>query len=189
MIKRFCLFAVMFVWSGAVLAREKGEVTLPQLETDHYSSQIFWLLLTFALLYILISKSALPSIHEVMEKRRHRIERDLEQAERLAAQAKIAKEDYELIYKQALQKSNDLMLKLTSEIDSKAHVENAKLDAQIVQIMHKGELEIEQRCEKLANGLQNLSVDLVQILSQEITGKTANADHVNKIIAKTEGAS
>ncbi len=182
MFKRSLVSLAIILWNNVALAREEGEVTLPQLETDHYSSQIFWLFLTFAILYFLIAKSALPKIHEVVEKRRHRIERDLEQAERLAAQAKSAKDDYEAIYALALQRSNDLMAKLSMEIEAKSHVENGKLDAQIVQMMHDAELANDRKCEILRDNLQSLSAELVVMISNEIAGRKADNAEINKII-------
>jgi F-type H+-transporting ATPase subunit b len=177
----------LLVWTlmaGVAAASGGGEPSLPQLEVDHYSSQIFWLLLSFGLLYILISKSALPVIHEVVEKRRHRIERDLEQAERLALQAKQSKEAFEEIYRLSLEQSKELIAKADMEIEAKHYVENSKLDAQIVSMMHKAEVEIEQRCEKMHQNLQTLSYDLVQVLLQEIAGKLGSENDINNIFAR-----
>src|SRR5262249_54271540 len=45
--------------------------------------QIFWLVLIFIVLYLLMSKIALPRIQSILEARRQRIEDDLEEAQRL----------------------------------------------------------------------------------------------------------
>lgn len=43
--------------------------SLPQLEVSTYSSQIFWLFITFSILYFFISKSFIPKILDILKKR------------------------------------------------------------------------------------------------------------------------
>jgi len=53
----FILFS--FLYHGKVLASEGG---MPQLNTEFWVSQIFWLTIIFGSLYILLSKLVLPKI-------------------------------------------------------------------------------------------------------------------------------
>ncbi len=55
----------------------------PPFDPASFGSQLLWLALSFAALYILMSKIALPRIGEILEVRRDRIEGDLAEAERL----------------------------------------------------------------------------------------------------------
>jgi F-type H+-transporting ATPase subunit b len=171
---RFLIIALSLA-STSVLAGEGGN-SLPQLDVSTFPSQIFWLLVTFGLLNFLIAKSALPIIHEVMQKRHHRIERDLEQAERLMVEVKAIKESYEKLQAESVAKAQDLVARTTFEIEAKQSVENGKLDAQIIDIMRRGEQQISEKCAKLQDGLQSLGSDLVQTIIAELSGK--NVDEV-----------
>jgi F-type H+-transporting ATPase subunit b len=155
--------------SNAWAGEQKG--TLPQLDVATFPSQIFWLLLTFGVLYFLVSKSALPHIHEVVEKRRHRIERDLEQAERLSIEAQDAKLAYEKLHREAVSRAKALIAKVTHELETKHVVEHAKLDADIVAMMHEAEQKIDVRQHALRDNLSTLGDELVQLLLSELTGK------------------
>ena len=55
---------------------------LPQLNPEHYASQIFWLAITFGLLFIVLSRVVLPKIAGGLQARKNRIEGDLNAAER-----------------------------------------------------------------------------------------------------------
>ena len=55
----------------------------PPLDTKTFPSQIFWLVIFFALLYALMSKLVLPKIACILEARRNRIEGDLARASAL----------------------------------------------------------------------------------------------------------
>ena len=57
---------------------------MPQLEVSTYISQIFWLIVSFGLLYYLLSRKALPKVAEILETRADRVRSDLDEAQRLS---------------------------------------------------------------------------------------------------------
>lgn len=59
---------------------------MPQLDPTFFISQIFWLGVSFALLFVLMQFWALPSVTKVIEKRHKVVEGDLKQAEQLQAE-------------------------------------------------------------------------------------------------------
>jgi F-type H+-transporting ATPase subunit b len=181
---RFLLVTLTFA-STTALAGGGGN-SLPQLDVSTFPSQIFWLLITFGVLNFLISKSALPIIHEVMERRHHRIERDLEQAERLAIEAKVTRESYERLHSESLAQAKNLIARVALEIEAKQAVENSKLDSQIVSLMHRGEQQIAEKCAKMQEGLGELSGELAQAIILELSGKNADEALLGKYLVREE---
>lgn len=78
----------------AAAAGEKKQ-GLPQLNANDFAPQLFWLAITFALLYVIMSRVALPRIGSVLEERKDKIQRDLATAERLKGETEKALEAYE----------------------------------------------------------------------------------------------
>ena len=68
---------------------------MPQLDVSTFPGQIFWLVVSFALLYWLLTKKALPRVAEILETRQERIAADLDRAARLRADAEEALKRYE----------------------------------------------------------------------------------------------
>jgi F-type H+-transporting ATPase subunit b len=64
----------------------------PPFEKQTFASQLLWFALTFVVLYLLMSRLALPRIGSILEERRRRVESDLAEAQRLkeASDAAIA---------------------------------------------------------------------------------------------------
>jgi len=74
---------------------EHGSAGLPQFDPSSYPSQIFWLFIIFAIMYLFFSKKTLPEISAVLENRRNHIQGDLETAEKLKIEAENAHQAYE----------------------------------------------------------------------------------------------
>ena len=62
-------------------------VGMPQLNTEWFSNQIFWLCVTLVVLYFILNRVALPRIASVLADRSGSIQRDLDKAEEMKRQA------------------------------------------------------------------------------------------------------
>ncbi len=67
----------------------------PPFQPDTFASQLFWLAITFAILYLMASRLVLPRVGGIIEARSKRIEGDLAEAQRLKAEADAANAVYE----------------------------------------------------------------------------------------------
>ena len=67
-----------------------GHGVFPPFDPTHYPSQIFWFVIAFAILYALMSRVALPRVGEIKTMRRDKIASELDEAQKLQAQADAA---------------------------------------------------------------------------------------------------
>ncbi|NET71337.1 MAG: hypothetical protein F6K62_10530 [Sphaerospermopsis sp. SIO1G2] len=155
---------------------------MPQLDASTYSSQIFWLVLCFSALYLLISRSALPVIHEIQEKRRHRIDSDLDRAKRLSHDAQKARDAYEALHRQAKQDASDLMAQASAEIAGQHEEAMERVDADIVRMLGKSDRHIQQQRREMAQNLRPVVAELALDLVEAVAGKTSDAAHVNAVL-------
>ena len=73
------IFALNFVLFNYAQSAESGG--MPQLNPEFWVSQIVWLVLTFGILYIVLSKLILPKISENLDSRKSQILENIETAE------------------------------------------------------------------------------------------------------------
>jgi len=67
----------------------------PPFNPEHFASQLVWLAITFVLLYLLVSRIALPRVASILEARREHIAGDLAEAQRLKTESDDALAAYE----------------------------------------------------------------------------------------------
>ena len=75
----FKTLAVYFLLVNFIQAAESGG--MPQLDPEFWVSQIFWLILTFGILLIVLSKFILPKISDNLETRKSQISDNIEAAD------------------------------------------------------------------------------------------------------------
>ena len=69
-----------FFFIKEAFAAESGG--MPQLNPEFWFSQIFWLVLTFSILFVVLSKLILPKISENLESRKSKILENIQLAEK-----------------------------------------------------------------------------------------------------------
>jgi F-type H+-transporting ATPase subunit b len=114
---------------------------MPQLEVATYASQIFWLLVAFATLYWLLSTRALPRVGEILEARQDRVAVDLDQAQRLRAEAETALDSYE----RQLNAARDQAHRTVAESQAKLQAETARRQAAVDEELGRQIVEAQQR--------------------------------------------
>jgi F-type H+-transporting ATPase subunit b len=101
---------------------------MPQLDFATYASQIFWLAVTFGLLYLIMARSALPTVREVLQNRQSRITDDLRKAEKLKNEAEAAEADFTSVIKNSRSKASLLLNGVRQKAAKEADRRNEKLD-------------------------------------------------------------
>ena len=114
-------------------ATEAATPGMPQLDFSTFGNQIFWLVVTLVVIYLILSRVALPRIAGVLAERSGTISNDLAAAEELKAKAVAAEEAYNKALADARAEAAKIVA--TTKADMKAELDAAiaKADAEISQ--------------------------------------------------------
>lgn len=106
-------------------------VGMPQLDFSTWPNQIFWLLVTLVVIYLVLSKVALPRIGAVLADRKSTITNDLAAAEELKQKAVAAEKAYNDALANARTEAAKIIAAAKAEIQKDLDAATAKADAEI----------------------------------------------------------
>lgn len=155
---------------------------LPQLEPSSFASQLFWLTVTFILLYLIISRSALPRIHDVLEKRRQRIQFDLSQAEEMAEQAEKARAAFEKQQTESRARSAELISAAQKDAEKKLAEEQARLDQELAGKLSEAAKSLSAKRSGVRSAMLPVAEELTQAIVEKIAGVKPNGDKVRALV-------
>jgi F-type H+-transporting ATPase subunit b len=110
--------------ASPAIAQEAEDIGFPQLkQTDTFASQVFWLAVSFLLLYVLMSKLALPRVGAVLDTRRAKRQENLREAEVLNEEAVKVKKAFEVSLAKAQAEAQAMLSAAEQEISVKSAAE------------------------------------------------------------------
>ncbi|MEM8951780.1 MAG: F0F1 ATP synthase subunit B' [Pseudomonadota bacterium] len=143
---------------------------MPQLEVSTYVSQIFWLIVTFSLLYYLLSRKALPRVAEILEARADRVRSDLDEAQRMRKEAEDALSSYEAVTAEAQQKAQARIAETQAKLQAEAAEAQAKLDAKLAKRVVEAETRIAKAREDALKELDDAALSTAQAAAERLAG-------------------
>lgn len=118
---------------GADAAHGGGEAAtgMPQLDFSTFPNQIFWLIVTLVVMYLLLSRVALPRIASVLAERQGTITNDIAAAEELKQKAAEAEAAYDQALADARVEAQKIAAAAKAEMQVEVDAAMAKADAEI----------------------------------------------------------
>ena len=141
---------------------------MPQLDIGNYPPQIFWLVISFIVLYLLISRVALPRITDVIEERQSRIQHDLDEAERLKAEAEEALAGYEAAIAAAREEAHAHLSSARNQVSAELETERQKADAEIAEQTGEAEAAIEAAKNEALKGVRDAALETAKAIVARI---------------------
>jgi len=116
---------------GACLNAHGGALGMPQLCFDWFPNQIFWLVVALVVIFLLLSRVALPRIAGILAGRQGSITSDIAAAEELKSKAKDAEEAYNQALADARAQASEIAAATRAEIQKELDAAIAEADAEI----------------------------------------------------------
>lgn len=149
---------------------------MPQIsQVDTFVSQVFWLVVAFAVLYFLMAKIALPRLGRVIEERRRRLDEDLEKAAQMKTEAEAVIAAYEKALAEArasaqatVKATND---RLAAEAAERLRVAGAAIAAKT----EAAEQRIAEARAAAMASVKDIAADVAQAMTERLTGSALDA--------------
>lgn len=155
---------------------------MPQFDFHDWAPQLVWLAITFLSLYFVMARMALPRIANVIEERRDRIQRDLDEAERLKEETEAAIASYESALAEARAKAHTIAQDMRDKLAAETEEERKKVESQIAESTEKAEQKIAAAKQDALTHVNEIASSTASSLVEKLIGSAPDASDVKKVI-------
>lgn len=142
----------------------------PPFDATTFSSQLIWFAIAFGALYLIMSRIALPRIGSVIDERKARIRRDLDEAERLKGETERALKAYEQAVGDARGNATKIAQETRDKLKSEVDAERQRLDKEIGERLAKAEAQIKSATATAMGRVSEIATDTAETIVSELVG-------------------
>ncbi|HYG25516.1 MAG TPA: hypothetical protein VD906_01270 [Caulobacteraceae bacterium] len=156
---------------------------LPQFEFQYWGGQIVWLLIIFAILYVLLGRVFVPRLRRVIDEREQTIAGAIEQARRVQTEAeeqrRIAQSEVDEARGRAQRLASEARAKAAAEAAERQAVEEAKVSEKIAD----AEARIRAARDAAMTNVGAIAADTAAAIVEKLTGKPASKGEIEAAMA------
>ena len=176
----FQIFTLNFVLLTSAQSSESGG--MPQLNPEFWISQVFWLVLTFGILYLVLSKLVLPKISDNLETRKSQILENIETAEKQREESEDKIKQFEKIILESKIEAknyfNDRRQEVLEDINKKRIALEKDIDDEISAV----EEEINKLKNTSGEKITKIAIETSSDLINQLIGEEVNNSSISAIV-------
>ena len=182
MIKKIIYQLVFFSFflTKKVFSAESGG--MPQLNPEFWVSQIFWLTLTFGILYIILSKLLLPKISANLELRRSQIQENIEAADKQREESETKLKEYEEIILKSKLNAKKIFKETREKALKDINLKKDSLDGQINEEIKKAEAEINALKKNAPEKINKIAIEASSEILKNLIGTEINNSSISAMV-------
>ncbi len=182
MIKKIFFQSIFFnfFFLKEVFSAESGG--MPQLDPEFWISQIFWLTITFGILYVVLSKFILPKISSNLELRKSQIQENIEAAEKQRESSEAKLREYEEIILKSKKEAKNIFKNAREKLINDINAKKETLDKQIDEEISNAEKEIETLKKVASEKINKIAIETSSDLLKKLIGTEINNSSISAIV-------
>ena len=169
-----------FLFFMEAFAAESGG--MPQLNPEFWVSQIFWLTITFGILYVVLSKFILPKISANLEVRKSQILDNIEAAEKQREESELKIEEYKKIVQSSKNEAKNYFKLTREKLLKNINLKKDSLNKELNLEVQKGESEIQELRDRAPEKINKIAVETTKDLLQQLIGSDVNSSSISAIV-------
>ena len=173
------LFLSIFLFSAVDAAEKAG---MPQLDTEFWVSQIFWLTITFSILFVLLSKLILPKISANLETRKSLILENIGTAEKKREDSVLKIKEYNEIIEKSKGEAKSLVNQVKERLIKDINLKKEALEKDLSKEIQKAEMEIQEFRDKAPEKINKIAVETSNDLLQQLINTDVNSSSISAIV-------
>jgi F-type H+-transporting ATPase subunit b len=148
---------------------------MPQFDPSTFASQAFWLVVTFAFLYVLMAQIALPKIGAVLDERQRRIDDNLDKAAQLKHEAETAVAAYQKALAESRAHAQAVIKDTTDRLAAEAEHHRQELAVRMEEQVKAGESRIAAAKTTAIGDLRDVAAEVAAAVVSRLLGASESA--------------
>jgi F-type H+-transporting ATPase subunit b len=173
--------------AGACVDAGGGAIGMPQLCAEWIPNQVFWLLVTLVVMYLIVSRIALPRIGAILAERKGTITGDLAAAEELKQKAVAAEKAYNDALATARSEAAKIIAAAKADIQKDLDAATARADAEITAKAAESEARIAEIRAGAVAAVEAVAKDTAGALVEALGGKADARSVTAAVTARLKG--
>lgn len=155
---------------------------MPQLDVTTFAPQLVWLAITFAAMFLIMWKIAVPKISDALETRQMRLEDNLKKAEDLQREAEATLASYEKALADARAQAHGDIQQIQQQLQEAAAKEEAELSEKLEARISESEKAIAAEVEKAMESVRDVAIDVAADAIEKLTGEAPASGKVESAV-------
>ncbi len=174
-------------FAGACVDAGGSAIGMPQLCPDFIPNQVFWLVVTLVVIFLILSRVALPRIGGILAQRAGTITNFVGEAEELKLHAQEADAAYDKALADARTQANKIVADAKADIQAELDSELAKADAEIAARTAESEKAIAEIRDEMVESVTAVARDTAGEIVTAMGGSADQATIDAAVAARIEG--
>lgn len=162
--------------------KDGASAGLPQMDISWFPTQIFWLLISFSVLYVVFSKKVLPELSTIIEDRRTHIQNDLDSAQSLKEEAESVQQAYEEILEDARQSSTASFAKIDYDLKTKAMNEQQAFQERATNETQAFEGRLSAAKDAAMKDMEAIAAEMAALAAEKLVGMPADLSNAKSAV-------
>lgn len=162
--------------AGKIDVEELGEAAAySPFDMTYAVPHVFWLLISFGLLFLILWKVILPRLGSTIEERNDRIADDLDQAARMKSDAEAADKAYASALADSKAKAHTIAAETRAKMDAEIAAETAEAEAAFAEQAEAAEIQIREATDKALAQVSGVASQATSAIVAKLSGVSLTA--------------
>ena len=178
------LLVYIFVTVALISKNAFSAEGMPQFNAYTFPTQLFWLFITFLLLYFFISLLILPRIRDNLRLRKNKISNDLERAELIKHEIEKIRQEYDQKITNASNRANDNIKNALEKADQDLITQIDNVKQKINKKINESDQETLDLKNNFAMKTNEIAEEIATLLVEKILGKSLSKNDIELLSNK-----
>jgi len=154
----------------------------PPFDSSTFASQLVWLAIAFVVLYLIVSRIAVPRVGGVIEARQDKIEGDLAEERKLKDETDATLKAYESELAAARSRAQAISNETREKANAQADAERKTLEEQLAKKLAEAEKTIASTRSTAMSNVRGIAKDAASAIVQRLTGIVPDSKSVDAAV-------